>query len=259
MTRRIFGPGLAVALGMVALTACGSAEVVVIAALGDGGDPSSRPLDALEVQLIPYDRDAVFDSLAAAASRPEPEIPPDLLATQEQIAQARQSWSAADARWGVLRDTVETLSDQLAEMESDRDTPAYQRLYLLYEDHTDELAQVERDRTRYFDQFTGLQEEAIGRMDAVRAVRADWADEAFADVDAVFAARIEMSGLNIVVDTTNATGSSRIELPPGDYWVHARYELVNEELYWNFPITVARGEPMEVRLSRENAEVRPVF
>ena len=49
MTRRIFGPGLVVALSMVALTACGSAEVVVTAALGDGGDPNARLLDALEV------------------------------------------------------------------------------------------------------------------------------------------------------------------------------------------------------------------
>lgn len=257
MTRRIFGPGLAVALSMGALTACGSAELVVIAALGDGTDPNARLLDALEVQLLPYDRDAVFDSLAAAASRPEPEIPADLLATQEEIAQARQAWSAADARWGVLRESVDSLSRQLEQM--DRNTRDYQDLYNLWEDDNDELARVQRDRDTYFVQFTGLQEEAIGRMDSVRAVRADWADEAFMDVDAVVVARIEMSGLNIAVDTTDATGGIRIEVAPGDYWVHARYELVSEELYWNVPITVARGEPMEVRLSRENAEVRPIF
>ena len=163
----------------------------------------------------------------------------------------------AEARWGVLRDTVETLFEQLEQL--DRDTRAYQDLYLVWEDYNDELAQVERDRDRYFDQFTGLQEEAIGRMDAVRIARADWADEAFIDVDAVVVAKIEMAGLEMVVDTTDATGGVRIAVAPGDYWVHARYELVSEELYWNVPITVARGEPMEVRLSRENAEVRPIF
>ena len=141
----------------------------------------------------------------------------------------------------------------------DRNTRDYQNLYNLWEDDSDELARVERDRDGYFDQFTSLQEEAIGRMDAVRAVRADWADEAFMDVDAVVVAKIEMSGLNMVVDTTDASGGFRIDVAPGDYWVHARYELVSEELYWNVPITVARGEPMEVRLSRENAEVRPIF
>ena len=130
MTRRIFGPGLAVALSMGALTACGSAELVVIAALGDGTDPNARLLDALEVQLLPYDRDAVFDSLAAAASRPEPEIPADLLATQVQISEARQAWTAAEARWGVLRETVDSLSRQLEQM--DRNTRDYQNLYNLW-------------------------------------------------------------------------------------------------------------------------------
>ena len=257
MTRRILGPGLAAAIGMATLTACSPAEVVIIAALGDGADPNASPLDALEVQLLPYDRDAVFDSLAAAASRPEPEIPADLLAAQEEIALARQAWRDAETEWGILRDTVEKVFEELETL--DRGMRTYQDLYGVWEDLSDDLNRVERDRDRYFDQFTGLQEAAIGRMDSITIVREDWAEEVFADVAEVFVARMEVSGLEIAVDTTDATGGVRIPVAPGDYWVHARYELLSEELYWNLPITVVRGEPIEVRLSRENAEVRPVF
>ena len=257
MTRRIFGPGLAAAIAMVALTACGSAEVVIIAALEDGADPNVTRLDALEVQLLPYDRDQVFDSLAAMAARPEPEIPADLLAAQEEIAQARSAWRNEENRWAVLRDSLQQIDTLLSELEPDMRT--YQDLYGVWEDVKDDYDRADRNYTRLFEVFTGLQEASIGRMDSVRIVRADWADQAFADVDAVFGARIEMSGLDIVVDTTDATGEVRIPVPPGDYWVYARYELVSEELYWNLPITVSRGEPLEVRLSRENAEVRPVF
>ena len=257
MTRRIFGPGLAAAISMVALTACGSAEVVVIAALGDGADPDASPLDALEVQLLPYDRDQIFDSLATVAARPEPEIPADLLAAQEEIAQARREWRGSDTRWGIVRDSMNLLTEELEGLEPDMRT--YQDLFDRWEDLEIELGQVERDRQRLFEVFTGLQEAAIGRMDAIRFERDTWAEDAFADIGEAFAVRIEDSGLNMAVDTTDVTGGVRIEVSPGDYWVYARYELVSEELYWNLPITVARGEPLVVRLSRENAEVRPVF
>ncbi len=257
MTRRNFGPGLVAALGIAALTACGSAEVVIIAELGDGGDPSGSPLDNLEVQLLPYDRDVVFDSLAAAASRPEPEIPADLMAAQEEIAQAQSAWSASDSRWGVVRDSMNTLNSELSELEPSMRT--YQELFLRWEDLEIELGRIERDRERLFNTFTGLQEAAIGRMDSINFLRDDWADEAFADIGTVIEARIEMSGLSVAVDTTDASGGVVVQVAPGDYWVHARYELLGEELYWNLPITVVRGEPLQVRLSRENAEVRRIF
>ena len=43
----------------------------------------------------------------------------------------------------------------------------------------------------------------------------------------------------------------------GNWWVHARQELPYSELYWNVPISVETGDPLQVRLTRENAQVRP--
>ena len=261
MTRRIHGFGLATAIGVLGLTACGSAELTVIAVLGDDVDPDAVRLGDLEVQLLPYDRDQVFDSMEATAPRPQPEIPADLLAAQQEIADASRAWRDDDARWGVLRDTLATLTEQLERM--DEGTRAYQDLYNTWEDLNIEWQAVDRARERSFETFTGLQAAAIGRMDSVRIVRADWADEAFADVNEVLAAKIESSGLDVVIDTTEAEGPAEgsvvIPVAPGAYWVHARYELPGEELYWNLAVTVVRGEPLEVRLTRANAEIRMVF
>ena len=80
--RQVVGLTLLLAAG-----ACGPAEVVVMMEIdvrnaeGDGTVPLA--LADVEVQLLPYDRDAVFDSITAVFPTPEPEIPPDLLAARE--------------------------------------------------------------------------------------------------------------------------------------------------------------------------------
>jgi hypothetical protein len=88
----------------------------------------------------------------------------------------------------------------------------------------------------------------------------EWAAEAYVDVDAVMDAKARGAG-TVVADTTDASGraATNLMVKPGQYWVYARYEEVYSELYWNIPITVARGEPVTVTLNRSNAEVRPIF
>ena len=97
-------------------------------------------------------------------------------------------------------------------------------------------------------------------MNEVRDARDLWADQAFRDIGDVIDARIEASGLEEAADTTGVEGAILFDkVPPGQYWVFARYELVYDELYWNIPITVTREEPVVVRLNRANAEMRAIF
>ena len=85
--------------------ACGPGEIEVTAAI-EVPDPDaegqmvSRPIADAEIQVIPFDRDMVFDSLMGAFSTPEPEIPADVLAAQEEIATAQIEWNTAEATWG---------------------------------------------------------------------------------------------------------------------------------------------------------------
>lgn len=255
MKRRILVPGLTAALAAIALTACGPVEVTIVAELGEGAE--AQPLNAVMVELLPFDRDQVFDSLATAAPRPEPQIPPELLAAQEEIAQARNAWRDAETDWAVLRDTLQKLETALEGLNVRE--RRYQDLFLVWEGLEPDYQAADRAMTSRFEEFTALQDAAIDQMDSWNFVMDDWAQEAFADVDMVFEAKVDAAGLDIVTDTTEVAGDARLQVAPGNYWVHARYELPTEELYWNVPITVVRGEPLVVRLTRENAEARPIF
>lgn len=260
MKRSSTGTGLAAILVTTILAACGPGEATIVVALGDETSEDANALDGVEVRLLPYDRDQIFDSLtavAAAAGMPEPEVPADLLAAQEEIAQAQQEWRDTETRWNVLRDSLQTLNNAMEGL--NRAQRAYMDLYNQYQDLEGDYNRAEQQVGRLFDNFTSLQDAAIGRMDSINIVQADWADQAFADVGLIIAARIELTGLEEHADTTGVEGVATFEAAPGQYWVYARHELPYNELYWNIPIAITREEPIVMRLNRDNAVVRQIF
>jgi hypothetical protein len=121
----------------------------------------------------------------------------------------------------------------------------------------DQYNRVERRRDQAFRNFTSLQEQSIAAAEATRIRRENWADEAFAEVSTVIGAKLQASGNEIMYDTTDANGVSQFEVPPGEWWVSARYELPFTELYWNVRIDLSRGEPFPLTLTRANAQERP--
>ena len=83
---------------LLALAACGGGpRVVVQASLEEGG-----PVADLPVRLLPYDRQAILDSLAADREEPEPRLSQELLqrlgAIQAEEAQLRQRGDTALGR-----------------------------------------------------------------------------------------------------------------------------------------------------------------
>ncbi len=249
--------GLAGLIATLALTACGSGSISIVVEIEDEGGGEARRLEDIAVRLLPYDRDEVFDSLTRAAPNPEPQTPPELLAARDDIAQAQREWSAASTREAELRDTISKLNDRLAGM--NRAMNEYNELFMQVDPMITELERLERQTVSLFETFNNLQQANIERMDAVRIEQENWAQQAFRDVGDVIAARIEASGLDEVADTTGTEGTALVALAPGRYWVYARYELLYDELYWNVPVTVERGDPVVVRLTRANAERRPIF
>lgn len=250
----------ALALALVA-GACGPAEVVVTMEIDvpnpDGEGNVSRALSDIEVQLIPFDRDAVFDSMTTAYGTPEPEIPQELTDQRNEVQEAQAVWEGSVRRWNTLRDTLQKLNTAMEGYS--RGEARYVVLFNEWQDFDAQLGDVERDRDRTFDAFTALQQGTIRASDSVRILQDNWADEAFSGVGAVFTEKQRAAGLDWVVDTTDASGVARRNLlvKPGTYWVHARYELAYTELYWNVMIDVVGGEPMTVQLTRANAQERP--
>jgi hypothetical protein len=248
-------------LGALSLSACTPSEVVITAQI-EQDDPSQEgatrtlTLENIVVELIPFDRDHIFDSLAAAAPNPEPEIPADLLAAQEEIQAAQVRWQNLEARWNTLRDTLVTINDQLEQFS--RGEARYVALYREWQDLEAEYNRIDRQVESAFEQYDSLSKASLAQSQEVKIQRDNWAAEAFAEVDPIWDAYLSASGRDILTDTTSADGIARFEgMGDGDWWVHARFEGPSTELYWNVPISVPKGEVVQLRLSRDNAEERP--
>jgi hypothetical protein len=241
------------------LTACPGSEVVIEAAL-DTADGERQALADLPIRVLPYDRDAIFDSLAAEYPEPEPEIPPEILTMQDEVREAEQEWREAEQEWGRSRERLRELASEMAEMEQQglRGTPQYQARFREFDQLESRVRATNQTMESAFERFTTMQQQVFGRADSIRAVREAWADRAYADFPEAAEARLQATRRDEVSDTTNASGIARVRARSGSWWVHARYTLPYEELYWNVPIEVD-GDQVTVRLSRENAEIRPAM
>jgi len=248
-------PILAVA---AVLGACGPGEVTVSAELEvanpEGGGMLSQPIAELEIQFIPFDRDMIFDSLTQVAAVPEPPIPDSVVQLIDDVQAAQLAWRTEDSRWATLRDSLTVISAV-----TDRLDPAsaeYGRLFREWNDFNDEVESLERTKEGLFSEFTGLRSRTEQIFRDLRLARERWGDDAFEESGQIIEDRLRASGRAILTDTTDAMGMVTVDLPPGTWWVHTRQLLPFQELYWNVPIVVIRGEEVQVRITRATAVVR---
>ncbi len=251
----------AMGLLLMAATACKPAQVIVTMEQTvnnpDGSGTVQRPIPDIEVQILPFDRDLVFDSLQKAFATPEPDIPQELLTARDSVRQAQERWQAATQRWNTLRDTLQKITTTMKKYS--RGEARYIALYKQYNDFDAEYNRVQREMNASFKVFDSLQKATLHQSDSVRVARENWADQAFAGVDEIFKDKLQAAGLPSATDTTNAqgiAGEKHFQLKPGKYWVVAWFELPYSELYWNVPIEVKRGDPIEVKLTKDNAKER---
>lgn len=253
------GTTLLAVLSVLAVSACGPAQAVVTAEIemeeADGSGTIAQPLAGLPLLFLPFDRDQVFDSLDAAYGEPEPEIPADLLAAQDRVANLQSEWRSAETTWGQGRDRLQEINRELETLA--RGSPQYRLLFGEFSEQESVVAAAERRKDEAFANFTSLQDSILTQAAQVRVLRDNWADDAYADFGEIQLARIREAGRQPVGDTTDASGVANVSVPAGEWWVYARYELPYSELYWNIRVQVEGGEPVPIRLDRSNAEVRP--
>jgi len=235
----------------VTLTACGKKITVQVLPKGSQ-DSVAHPAKDIPVEFLPYDRDSIFDALAAKASTPEPQVPEDLKQQKRQVADLNQQWHQAEDAWGTKRDSLEKLSDRLQGM--DRRDPNYLPLYKAFNALDGQVNQLQARKNRLFAQFDSLQKLTIQRSDSMKAVTQNWSSEAFAAYTDIVDSLLKARGKKVQADTTGESGFAAATIK-GDHWyAYARYELPFEELYWNVRIDTVRGDTL--KLTRENAEVR---
>jgi hypothetical protein len=246
---------LATAASAALLGGCGGGQVTVQAQLDNAGE--NQPLSDLEVWLLPYDRDAIFDSLSQAYGEPEPQVPDSLIALQGRVIEAQRQWQQVQNQWNAIRDSLRQISDAMEGLS--RASGEYIALFREFSNLEPQESRLSDQAERLFQQFTDLQSEFTTQSQEIRIHRQNWADEAFAPVDSVIEIRLEQLGLEPQADTTNAAGLAYFTAKPGRWWVYARHELPFLELYWNQPVDVTRGDPVTVMLDRQTAAQRQKF
>jgi hypothetical protein len=220
----------------------------------EGSEPA--PIANVEVRALPYDRDAIFDSLKAAHPTPEPVIPDSVLRLQSEIASAQTEWQQAETTWNSARDSLNKLNDAMQRLS--RGSPQYRLLFAEFGDQEARERTARQQSERAFQRYDALQKRVASQAAQLRVQRELWADEAYAAVDSIIELRLEELGREELVDTTDASGIVRFpSVKTGQWWVHARYDLPFEELYWNVPVDVRRGDPIQVILNRSSAQIRP--
>lgn len=250
---------LAAAATALATAACGGGDVVVVAQLQGAAtgtqETDSVALSSLPVRILPYDRDLVFDSLARAYPEPEPIIPDSIQDLQDRVIASQREWREATQLWMEGRERLQALSDSLAAM--DQADPEYFVLFQDFGDLEERVGALESTANTAFAEFDSMQQRLSQQAREIELTRENWANEAFARVDSIFQAKADELGLEAQYDTTSAQGVARFTgVKDGQWWVTARYERQFDELYWNVPVDVQRGEESVVRLTEENAEVR---
>lgn len=250
---------LSLPLLLLAIAACGPAELIVTAEVEimdpETGTPVSRPVDDLDIQLLPFDRDQIFETLIAEAP-PEPQMPAELQVARDSIAAAAQEWQEFQSREQALREQLQQLSEELEQY-----NPAEAQYRVLFNEFNDLEAEYEAvgsTRAAAFDLRSRLENENFSSIQEYCAILVGWEEQAFGPYGEAVATQLQLSGREIFADTTDATGRGNFAADPGTWWIYARYPLATEELYWNEPINLERGDPIEVPLTRSNAEVRDI-
>jgi hypothetical protein len=245
---------------LLSTAACSEPEVVAEAAIVQPGSGETVALAELPIRLLPYDRDAIFDSLTAEAETPEPEIPAVLQQQRNEVIAAQETHAELEARWGTIRDSLRVFSETTQRMQQQglRGTPQYRQAFEQFNRLEPQEGRVKQQADQAFARFEQLQAATLAQSDSVRVARETWAEEAFRDFDSIVTAKLEAMGREEFADTTNAAGVARFRVPEGQWWVYGRYTLPYEELYWNIPIEVT-GDSTYIRLNEENAQRRPIL
>ncbi len=241
-------------LALSLLSACKRPTELAVRALSGVEGEEPVPLAKQVIRVLPYDRDSIFDALAARAPQPEPQPPAELLSLRDSLATARKRWTDAESEWNELRSELEQLTERMKKM--DRSSDEYFKAFRRWDQLDAQVRKLDRIQKRYFDEFTKLQNVYRALADSFNAVVTTWEDETFEDfesiVDSLTKERQEL------VDTTDAGGWAYFRVPRGRWWVHTRAKLVFEELYWNVPYESMGGVDTLI-LNRANAEIRPIF
>jgi len=221
--------------------------VLVRVSLGHG-----EPIPGLEITALPFDAEAILDSLAAVSPAPRPTFPgleAELAAYRspedDRLAEASRPWLA-------LHDSVSRLADSLNGM--DRRGATYARSYARFRQLYARLQQRATERDRALEELRGEDVTLARRAQAASESLRVWERDAYSSYPEAAGEALDRRGQEAVRATADEDGVLHLELPPGNWWIVARRpdpENPFQEYFWNVPLTVG-WLPVGVPLTERN-------
>lgn len=224
-----------VLLAAALLLACAdSSRDLVVRVSMPGADSVEAPVPEVRVLALPYDRDSVREALAAAAPAERPRAAEAEL--DSLFALYREPFTA----FVLASNRADRLADTLTALEQDANAAALAdvraRLAATRERREHARAELETVRT------------AIGpRVDSLRARVQLWEHTAFQDWSTEVA-QLGRGRREPRADTTGPHGLARLQVPGGDWWIHATAHDPldpNGRWYWNVPVP-AEGDTIRL-------------
>jgi len=210
-------------------------------------------LGDLEVWALPFDANALLDSLANTATTPAPEF----TALWDRLQKYQRRDLAAEstfiAEWHAARLGVKALSDSL--LEAGRDAPGYARDYArfrrLYRTLTTQEAALETE----IENLTADDRALADSAGAAATVLRRWEASAYADFDRLAEEAAAQAGRQPIALVTNEVGFAETGLPTGRWWLVARAphpENPFVDLLWHVPARVGSWRPVTTPLNGGN-------
>jgi len=204
--------------------------------------PDGVALAQLEVTALPFDREALRDSLAEASASPRPrfaELEEDLASYERpDISQLTEAFLP----WQAIHDSVKHLADSLSNAGADS-SPQYAMAYDRLREQYQRLAQSSVDRDAALKEQVGDDRQLAARAAAAADSLRAWEASALDHFPALADSAMARDDRGIHVATTNAEGIAEFRLAPGRWWIVSTWvdpENPFREYHWNVGVVVRR-------------------
>ncbi len=220
--------------------------------------PDGIALADVEITALPFDRDAIRDSLASASQVPRPQFR-DLEA--ELAAYELPDLSGLDealSPWQAIHDSVKHLADSLNGDGPDS-SGEYARAYGRLRNQYQRLAQSTVQRDAAMRELVGDDKDLAMRVAAAADSLRAWEGTALASYPGLVDSAIARDGRTPHSATTDEDGLVEFTLAPGRWWFVARWpdpENPFREYYWNVGVRVRLIGSKSVVLYEGNGAAR---
>lgn len=228
------------------LVACSTETDLTILAQGENADGETVPLANVNLDIIPYDIDELYQDLE---EQTQPGPPP----AADSISVLAREYQQSCAGYRATSDSIEMVQERASAIE-DQTSDEYHRIFEQYQ------GLVAREKER-FEECQTVTDAYTEVRESYRQKREAWEAEAW-PADEFTAAESALIGDKPVQTVeTGQAGRATVTVPNGTWWILGTAPVpgsISQQYRWNVQVEAEGGQDT-VRLAGENAETAPVY